>query len=296
MNNSIKSSFEDKLRLIGMDDIISTKTNLSRIKRSRKYEQILASIKEVGIIEPPAVIWSEDKKKFIILDGHLLIAALKETGQEYVMCLISTDDESYTYNRYVNRLSAIQSNKMILKVISDGVSEEKIAKALGISILSLQKKKAMINGVCHEAIELLKDKVMSEETFLVLKKMKPARQIDVAMIMNDERRYGHRFAEELLEATSDDMLITQRKIRKFSPAEIERRIRLEQESLAVNSDLRSIQDSYGIDMLTFTSIQKYLKRLLNNENIAEYMRQYYPEFFEKFSQICAIDFTGVESA
>ena len=296
METSIKSGFEDKLRLISIDDIISTKANLHKIKRSRKYEQILASIKEVGIIEPPAIIWSEDKSKFIILDGHLRIAALKETGQEYVMCLISTDDESYTYNKYVNRLSAIQSNKMILNAINNGVSEDKIARALDISIISLQRKKNMINGVCQEAVELLKDKIVSENVFLILKKMKPERQKNVAMIMNDQRRYGHKFAVELLEATPDDMLVTQRKIRTLSPDEIEKRIRLEQESLAVSSDLRSIQDRYGIDMITFTSIQSYLKRLLSNEKVVVFIQQYYPDILENFTKICAIDFTGVENA
>ena len=295
MDTTIKPCFEGKLRLIRIDDIISVKNNLNRIKRSRKYDQILASIKEIGVIEPPAVIWNEDKKKFVILDGHLRIAALAETKQEYVMCLIATDDESYTYNKYINRLSAIQSNKMILTAIQNGVPEDMIAKALDISIVSLQQKKTMINGICQEAVELLKDKIISEKVFLILKKMKPSRQIDVAMIMNDERRYGYKFAEELLGATSDKMLATQRKIQKLSPAEIEKRTRLEQESLAVNSDLRSIQDRYGIDMLTLTSIQSYLKRLLNNERVAEFIQRYYPEIFEKFVQICAVNFTSVES-
>lgn len=160
MNTPIAPGFEDKLRTICIDDIMSTKTNLNRIKRSHKYGQILASIKEVGIIEPPAVIWNKDLGKFIVLDGQLRIAALKEIGQEHVTCLLSTDDESYTYNRYVNRLSAIQSNKMILNAISKGVSEEKIAKALDISISSLHQKKSMVDGICNEAIELLKDKIV----------------------------------------------------------------------------------------------------------------------------------------
>ena len=295
MDALIKSGFENKLRLISIDDIISIKTNLSKIKRSHKYSQILASIQTVGIVEPPIVIWNEDKKKYIILDGNLRITALKETGQEYVMCIISNDDEGYTYNRYVNRLSAIQSNKMILNAIKNGVSEDKLAKALNISIISLQQKKNMVNGICQEAVDLLKDKIVSEKVFYVLKKMKPARQIDVAMIMNDQRSYGKKFVDELLEATSDDMLIAQRKVSKLSPAEIEKRIRLEQGSLALNSDLRSIQDRYGFDMITFSTIQSYLKRLLNNEKVAEYIQQNYPDIFEKFAQICAMDFTGVES-
>jgi len=294
MSNLIKSGFEDKLRLISINDIISAKTNLSKIKRSNKYNQILVSIKAVGIIEPPAVVWNADKNKFIILDGHLRIAALKDTGQEYVMCLISTDDEGYTYNRYVNRLSAIQSNKMILNAIKNGVSEKKLANALNISIASLKRKKNMVDGICQEAVDLLKDKIMSENVFLILKKMKPVRQIGVALIMTDQRRYGYKFAEELLEATSDDMLVAPRKISKLSPGEIVKRISLEQENLALNSDLRAIQDRYGMNMITFSSIQSYLKRLLSNEKVSAFLQHYYPDFYEKFTQICAINFTRME--
>jgi hypothetical protein len=296
MNAYIKSGFEDKLKLISLNDIISTKTNLHKIKQSNKYKQILASIKEVGIVEPPVVIWNENKKKFIILDGNLRITALKEIGYESVMCIISTDDEGYTYNRYVNRLSAIQSNKMILNAINNGVSEKKIAKALNISIRSLRTKKTLINGICQEAVDILKDKIISENVFLILKKMKPIRQIDAALMMNDQQLYGLKFAEKLLGATSDDMLISPRKISKLSPTEIDKRIRLEQESLALSSDLRSIHDRYGIDMITFSSIQAYLKRLLNNEKVADFIQQYYPDIFEKFTQICAINFTRMENA
>jgi hypothetical protein len=295
MSITIKSAFEDTLRLINIDDIVSHRTNLSKIKQSHKYNQILSSIKEIGIVEPPAVIWNDAKEKFLILDGHLRIAALKEIGQQYALCLISTDDEAYTYNKYINRLSAIQSNKMILNAIANGVSEDKLAKALNISIISLRQKKGMLHGVCQDAVDLLKDKIISEKVFLILKKMKPARQIDVAMIMNDHRRYGYKFAEELLDATPDDMLISKRKIQKLSPSEIDKRLRLEQESIALNNDLRSIQDRYGINMIILSSIQSYLKRLLNNEKVVEFMQRNYPDILEKFIQICAIDFTRVEN-
>ena len=49
--------------------------------------------------------------------------ALKELGRECVSCLVSRDDEAYTYNKYINRLSAIQEHCMILKALQAGVSE-----------------------------------------------------------------------------------------------------------------------------------------------------------------------------
>ena len=45
-------------------------------------------------------------------------------GETEVVCLVSTDDEAFTYNKRVNRLAIIQEHKMILKAIERGASEE----------------------------------------------------------------------------------------------------------------------------------------------------------------------------
>ena len=60
---------------------------------------IAASIREVGLVEPPVVARDRGEMgKFLLLDGHLRVDVLKDLGQTDVCCLISTDDEAYTYN------------------------------------------------------------------------------------------------------------------------------------------------------------------------------------------------------
>lgn len=54
------------------------------------------------------------------------IAALKELSETEVTCLISTDDEAFTYNKHVNRLSPVQEHKMILRAIERRVPEERL--------------------------------------------------------------------------------------------------------------------------------------------------------------------------
>ena len=56
----------------------------------------------------------------LILDGHLRILALKDLNVDGVVCLLSTDDEAFTYNKRVNRLATVQEHKMILKAIETG--------------------------------------------------------------------------------------------------------------------------------------------------------------------------------
>ena len=53
--------------------------------------------------------------KYLLLDGHLRLEALKDMGVVEVVCLVSTDDEAFTYNKPVSRLAIVQEHKIILK-------------------------------------------------------------------------------------------------------------------------------------------------------------------------------------
>lgn len=107
------------------------------------------------------------------------------TAHTSVTCLVSTDDEAFTYNRHISRLSSIQEHKMIAKAIERGVSEEKIAKALDVNVDVIVTKRYLLKGICPEVVELLKDKMVSGPVFPILRRMTPNRQIEVATIMND---------------------------------------------------------------------------------------------------------------
>lgn len=77
-------------------------------KSSRKYRQIAASITEIGLVEPPVVArHPEAADTWLLLDGHMRIEVLKDSGAHEVECLISTDDEAFTYNRQISRLAPI---------------------------------------------------------------------------------------------------------------------------------------------------------------------------------------------
>lgn len=288
MVRSIKSGFKSDLVTMDISELQETKPLSVQIKQGRKYGQILSSIREVGLIEPPVISPFKQEEKYLLLDGHLRVMALKELGEVRVACLVSTDDEAYTYNKYTNKLSAIQAHKMLIKALDAGVSEEKLARVLNIDVRSLRSKKVMLDGLCAEAIELLKDKIMSEKVFRVLKKMKPVRQIRAATIMNDHNRYGYIFAKSLLDATPADQLVDDLKPRRTSPALLERQIRLEEENISLGDDIRALKKSYGKDMLDLTLCQAYLKRLMHNEKVSKYLGSFHPEIFDKFTEIVKI--------
>jgi hypothetical protein len=216
--------------------------------------------------------------------------ALKELGVERVACLISTDDETYTYNKYINRLSAIQEHRMIVKAVQSGVSEEKLARVLNLDIGTIRNKKNLLEGICPEAVELLKDKAVPEPVFRVLRKMKAPRQINAAMLMNDQNKFNCNYAKALLDATPANQLVNKGKPKKETPAILARQARLEEESLALSREIGSLKEQYGTAMIDMTSMQAYLKSLLGNDAVAKYLRELHGPTFDKFKHIAELDF------
>jgi hypothetical protein len=221
--------------------------------------------------------------------------ALKELGVERVSCLISTDDETYTYNKYINRLSAIQEHRMIVKAVQSGVSEEKLARTLNLDISTIRNKRYLLEGICPEAVELLKEKSVPEQVFRVLKKMKAPRQITAAMLMNDQNKFNSSYAKALLDATPANQLVNKGKPKKETPATLARQVRLEEESLALSSEIGSLKEQYGTAMIDMTSMQAYLKSLLGNEAVAKFLHEFHGPIHDKFKEIAELDFFSLKN-
>jgi ParB-like chromosome segregation protein Spo0J len=137
----VKMAFEEAELRLAIAHIQPLKLVSSAIKRTPKYVQIAASIREVGIVEPPVVARDHSEPgKYLLLDGHLRIDVLKDMGETDVTCLVSTDDEAFTYNKRVNRIAIIQEHRMILKAVERGVPEERIAKALNVDVCQSASK------------------------------------------------------------------------------------------------------------------------------------------------------------
>jgi ParB-like chromosome segregation protein Spo0J len=213
----VKMAFEGEGLRIAIADIQPLKLVSEAIKKTPKYAQIAASIREVGIIEPPILARDQsDPGKYLLLDGHLRIDVLKDMGQTDVTCLISTDDEAFTYNKRVNRLAMIQEHRMILKAVERGVPEERIAKALNVDVASIVRKRRLLDGICPEVAELLKDKHIAIHTFTEFKKLAPLRQIEAAELMVAMNKYTISYAKSLVAATPQAQLAEADKPKRVS--------------------------------------------------------------------------------
>lgn len=183
-------------------------------------------IREVGLIEPPVVARAAGQDgSFILLDGHVRLHVLKEMGEVSVTCLVATDDESFTYNKRISRLATIQEHKMILRAVERGVSEARIAAALNVNIALIRQKRTLLNGICHEAAELLKARHCPINSFRSIRKMKPLRQIQAAELMIAANNFTVPYVEAILAATDAADLVDPAAKRALAPAPVERHSR-----------------------------------------------------------------------
>src|ERR1700722_13014938 len=117
-SNTITQAFGSDCVVVPIAAILPVKAIEKTAKASHKYRQIATSIREIGLVEPPVVVQdSRDANSYLLLDGHLRIEVLRDMGQTEVECLVSTDDEAFTYNKRISRLSAVQEQRMIAKAI-----------------------------------------------------------------------------------------------------------------------------------------------------------------------------------
>ena len=280
-------SFETTSLRIPIAEIIPLKQLTSAALKSVKYAQIAASIAEIGIIEPPVVIRDHSEpEKYHLLDGHIRLDVLAKRGETEVVCLVATEDEAYTYNRRISRLATIQEHKMILKAIEKGVPEERLARALNVNISSIRHKRSLLEGICPEVVDLLKEKHVPINTIGQLKKMKPMRQIEAVQLMVAMNKFTVSYAQSLVAATPDAMLI---KPKKRIGDLNEQQVRLmEQEAATLDREFKTIEHDYGADHLDLVLSVGYVSKLLGNARVVRHLAQHYPDILAEFQKIAEL--------
>lgn len=284
-----KNAFLDECVRVKVANILPLKISRPAVKESLKYQQILASIQDVGLVEPPAVTPVPGRDgHYFLLDGHLRIEALKDLGELDVDCLVATDDDTYSYNKRTNKLSAVQSNKMIVRAMERGVSAERLGKALGLSPQTIKQKFRLLNGICAEAIMLLGDTDCPANVFNLLRQMKPLRQIEAAELMIGNKNFSVLLAKALLAATPSDQLAVPRKSLPDQQISAESIARLERELAALQMQIKTVEEDYGPDVLHLTVIKGYLTELLANAAVVRWLAKHQPEYLKEFQSIAEL--------
>lgn len=282
----VSLGFIPKPLTVALGRILPSRKVPEGLLMSRKFKQIRSSIEAVGLIEPLSVGPADKHSgQHVLLDGHIRLIALQELGFSEVTCLVATDDETYTYNSRINRLSTIQEHFMLRRAIVRGVTPDRLAKALSVDISHIIKKMNLLDGICVEAAELLKDQHFSADIGRVIRKMKPTRQVECVELMVSANNITVAYAEALLVATPVVMLVDGKKPAKLTGVTQEQMLKMEREMSNLQGQYKMVEQTYGQDVLNLVLAKGYLIKLLENKSVARYFRQRQSEVLAEFEAI-----------
>lgn len=298
--SDVRIAFERRIVTLATSSILPSRITTEAIRQGAKYRRIAESISEVGIIEPLVVARTGDAKgEYLLLDGHIRFEILLQRGEMKVPCLISDDDEGFTYNKRINRLATVQEHYMIVRALERGVPKEKLARALGISLGVLHQRSTLLEGISADVAEFIKDNSVSSRTFEILRKMKPRRQLEASQLMALADNFSASYASALLAATGQNDLAKSDRPKKVSGMTAEQMTRMEREMEGLQQQFKAAESAYGDDVLHLVIASGYLSKLLRNRKIVQYLDRLHPELVPEFKAIISavsLDQAGQEQA
>jgi ParB-like chromosome segregation protein Spo0J len=284
---AVRISFEREVLLLSIRAILPLRPITKRITDSRRYGRIASSIGEIGVIEPLVVTRADKDGRHMLLDGHLRFHVLQTRGDEIVACLVSDDDEAFTYNKRVNRLATVQEHYMIARAIDRGVPAALIAAALGVDEKAVVRRRNLLDGIAADAVEILKDRSVNPQIFDVLRRMKDYRQMETTELMASMNNFTLSYAKAILAATRQDDLAKPDRPKAIAGVTTEQMARMERELEKLNQDYRGIEATFGDDVLQLVLASRYLGRLIGNGHVAAYLESRHPEIVGEFRTIVA---------
>jgi ParB-like chromosome segregation protein Spo0J len=286
--SKIPIGFDPNTIRVPLDNLLPSRKIAIGLLQSRKYQQILASIREVGVIEPLSVIAADAAAgTYLLLDGHVRIVAMRELGYTEANCLIAKDDEGYTYNTRINRVSTIQEHRMIRRAIDRGVSREKVANTLGVDVSLIHKKATHVGWHLRRG-----DRNAQGSAVLDQRHRRPeTHEANAAGAMrgaDDRLQQVHvRLRQRTAGADAAGHAGRSANPRKQTGVTPEQLARMEREMANVQGQYKLVEQSYGQDVLNLVLAQRYLEKAAGQQApmVAKYLRQHQPEVLEQFEKI-----------
>lgn len=281
----MRIAFEREVLHLATTAILPLRPVTKRITDGRKYARIIASIGHIGVIEPLVVAESDEDGRHMLLDGHLRLHALQAHGETVAPCIVSTDDEAFTFNKRVNRLATVQEHYMITRAIDRGVPPGMIAAALGMDEKVVLRRRTLLDGIAPAAVQILKDRQVNPHVFDVLRKMKDFKQVETAEMMASMNNFTGSYAKAMLAATRQEDLARPDRRKIVTGLTPEQMARMERELERLGQDYRSIETTFGDDVLQLVLASRYLGRLIGNRNVAGYLESRHPDILNEFRTI-----------
>ena len=97
------------------------------------------------------------------------------------------------------------------------------------------------------------------------------------------------YVEALVLGTSRDQVAQPDKPKARAGLTAEQIAKLEKEMESLERDLKSVEESYGENMLNLTCAKGYIKKLLENVKVVRFLNGNHPDILREFETIAAAD-------
>ena len=174
---------------------------------------------------------------------------------------------------------------MIRRAIKNGISEERIAKTLNVDVSHIKQKRDLLEGICAEAVKLLREKRAVAGSLREFRKVKPMRQIEMAELMCASHNFSAGYTKCLVAATPQEQLVEPDRPKEFRGLTAEDMSRMEREMESLGRDFKIIEESHGRNVLNLVVAVGYLRRLLDNARIVRFLSQNYREILAEFQKV-----------
>ena len=162
---------------------------------------------------------------------------------------------------------------MMRRAIDRGISPERLSKALCVNLGQINRKVTLLNGICPEAVELLKDLRFSPEIATLLRKMKPTRQVEAVELMFSANSITVSYARALVMVTAAEMLVKAKAAHRGRGVSQEQVDRMEREMCGLQDQYRMIEQPFGEDMLNLVLARGYVSKLVDNKSVFRYLER-----------------------
>ena len=273
-----------------LENILPVRQITQTQKRSGRYDVILTTLKAVGLVEPLVVYPQKGQPgNYILLNGHMRYLAMKELGMTTAICLIATDDEGFTYNARINRLTAIQEHKMITRAVNNGASRERIAIVLNIRATEVVATLNLLKGIHEKAVELLKDKPISAQSLRMFTKVNGERQVEIAQLLIDANNYCIGYVEGMVMVTRKEQLAKTDEPPRKKGMTAEAIAKMAQETEAMEAGMKDITKNFRDNIFSLQTAKTYINALLKNVLVNRYLKAKHSEIHTELQAIAAAE-------
>src|SRR5262249_24304987 len=160
-----------------------------------------------------------------------------------------------------------------------------IALAMDVDVASIRQKRDLMDGICPEAVQLLRDRKATAAALRELRKVRPLRQVEIAELMCSTHNFSVGYARCLVATTPAEFQVDGdrgKEARGLSPEEV---ARMEHELESLGREFKPIEESHGKNVLHLVLVVGYLGKLQDNGRVQRYLGQHYPEIQAEFQKL-----------